>query len=323
MIIVTKSNSIRYFFLVFKIFGLSTISLQFKRSAKIQFDNYPYFKTSWPAVLYDLLLAPTIVMLNFFSMRTSYLFVYKKKINFFRFMDFFEINFGTFTSVVLLISYSMQRNIMIELSMKTIRLSSMINQLRTNDRKSLHDHSTTFLFIFYTFVALSLLCSALALGKIQSCLGTDARNLVITGVLLQYTIVVKTLCNMFQKINQTLLSLMKISSTEVLHQKRISYSVLTRTKKLQVISSLRDFHQNLLELSREIIDFYKIKILGCISHTFICFVVFAYFLIALIIEMELTFTSFEYAHLFLWLVLYASSFAAVTHCVTNIMNEVR
>lgn len=309
---------LKYLLQIFNIFGICTITFAPKKEKK-PIDKDLHLVVSRTAIFYNLLLIPFLITMNYCGMRVAYFTVYKERIGLYSILDYFEMVFGTFISVLLLVSYCLHPDSVIKIISEIFELKKTLNLLSSMNYESNEFLSSILLIIFYLTLAIVLITTSMVSNKWNALIGLDVRNLLISGVLLQYAVVVKSILGMFEKINHYFFN---FSTLTVQHQKSTRNFFLLDANKLQLLIKLQDLHHSLIEVSQEVISFYKIKVFGCIMQTLIYLVAFAYFQVDIIIEKKLTFSFVEYFHLCLWSVCYTFSLILLSRYITNTIEEV-
>ena len=317
-------TSLKFMLQIFILFGLSTFTIVTKKIKSDKGDRQePYFVESKIAICYNFLFIVFICVTNYLTINTLYTTRYRKTLSLFHIIDFFEIFFGTFVACLILIFYCRDRKTSITLTAKIYKMKLITDQLNPDQKGKSTLLYLALIIIFHLVMSVILLGSGFIYYHNLLLLFSGAsRNFVVTWLLLQYALVVRVLGDMFENINVALSSLIKLPQIEVHYKNNLNISVLLSTRKLQLLSSVRDTHYALLKICLEVSKFYELTILGYIAYIFVCLVVFTYFLVDLVIERKITFSIIEYVHLFFWLLCFTSSFIPLSRFITNITNEV-
>lgn len=300
---------------LFKIFGLATFYVEFTKTEvpNVNLEELN-LSGSYTAVLYNILLILLISGINFLSLLK--LFANYKTVTLFHIVDYFQICFGTFVTFFILIFHCYYQKEVLKLVEKIYKVKMKINELNTIHKKKKSIFCIETFIISQLLLVLCLLISAVIFFEdIQLLLASALRNTVVNWLLFQYGVIVKILLNMIQKINKTIIRMVKSAGD-------IDRLVLVSTNEIPLLLSIRDSHYYFLEICQEVEKLYEFVILGSIAYIFVCMVVFSYFLIGLVIDGKINFPIIDYTHFFLWLLCFSSSLVLLSRYVNDIIVEV-
>lgn len=102
-------------------------------------------------------------------------------------------------------------------------------------------------------------------------------NIVIHAMLLQYSLVLKLLHQLYRSLNADLSSLLNGSS-----------SISTDNNDVQLMSKrlkhLRQIHVTLCRISQDVSDFYSLPMLLCVTHVFLTMIIYCYYVVMTLIQ---------------------------------------
>ncbi|XP_014208042.1 putative gustatory receptor 28b [Copidosoma floridanum] len=292
-----KASRLSFLLLVFKLFGLATFSAK-AASTDLRLAR------SRPGLLYNLVLGLTIGWTNLACLELPA--QKQHALTLFSTIDSFEVLFGTTVALLILSFYCLRQRASIRLARKLLGVATASRALGLE-----REDGPVLSIGFHLLVFAVVLVSGLAcFGEHAHLIGSATRNLVVTWLILQYSLVTGFLASTFNSVNHAL---------EELQESR---GVLVSPGRLRFLSGLRDLHHLAIEVCRDAVEFYQLTILGCVAYMFVCLVVLLYFFIDPFIEGRIFFSLVEYCHFFMWLVSFAAAFVTLSRRVAQTGNQI-
>ena len=315
-------------FYFFKIRGIATLSLNTTKTSKPQ---QPLFTPSKWGTLFNLLFIGYIVAANIFTIIITYGMVQDlpesmRKFEFDVIIDLVHNSLGTLVSAFVLATFCYKQSASIEIANRmygivrhTASLTGRVFDVKSAFWGSLARISLTNMTFTILLIVVAMMES---LTYVMLAMSFMMCNLMSHALMMQYSIVLRAIKELFGALNLSLMDICKTSSS-------CSYVESSRTERSQLqvdyatkLSDLHELYSLLNKLCRDISEFYSAPMLACIVNTFSLLVFFSFHIVRPIVLGNSKATDVTYVLTVIYLMLFVVSLVILTKAVTDTVDEV-
>lgn len=311
---------IRFLYYFFKMFGLMVMKFDLNLNKKKIIMQRSIFNHSKRGVLCNLFLICLLLFSSFICVESVYYYDYLGRHRFEKISETFQSFFSFLTALIIVSKFCIQQQNAIKIfnQLYNILRSLILFNLRKNEKKDL---LKTLKVIFSINIAIWLIIFTINIGhgfSFTTMFLLFFPALIINWMLIQFTMVLKLILDLFFTLNvnfQCIQSISTFMKTKDCH---------TDGNKDEIVyfSELRLLYLSLCEVSQDIIHFYVLPLLFSISYIFITSIFFIYYPVtALIKKYPLSFFS-TYLSCWVMIALFIFLMIILTNTAGNIVAEV-
>ena len=310
-----------YYF--FKIFGLATMNFGTKSTDSNKVHTL-LFTRSQLGILYNVILISSITALNYFVIRYVVFENSLEMIDFEKLIDCFHTTIAGLSSIVILITFSIQQEKMVNIAnkfngliMSTINLNSKIINIKEN--LSYNIKQVYFWNILTLIMMFATIQSKNPKMNIRYC-NIFTCNLIITSTVIQYNVILKLIYQILRTINANFNDISK----EVVHSRIDKTHLISNTDnpdrlvKGSKFGRLRELYLTLCEVSEDISNFYSQPMLMSTSYIVVTMIFFSNYIVKPLLLGRNASSLWELSHPFSRIIHYSLSLTMLTKSVTTI-----
>ncbi|XP_076668976.1 putative gustatory receptor 28a isoform X2 [Andrena cerasifolii] len=311
-------------FLLFKIIGLATFSVQRNNSTRRSLETSCAFIGTKLAILYNLLLFCMAVSV-FTTIPSRYYSDYTNKNMITTIVEIFLGILGTLMICTVLLCYCKDQSTLVRIGNHFILVETELRRLREPiDRK----RTVCLLLVLYLFqlglVVAVMVTDYLAFQSTPMLWLTDIMPIAFASwILIQYFSVLTFVNATFADVNGSIQSLCRSCSyckrPMLFNQYR---RVVVTSSSIQLLLRFRDIHDHLCSISDDISEFYSIPVLVGVSYVFFQFLYNVYYLLIPIVMNDIVLDPMILANTILLLVILVYPLSLLTTKITNTAKEV-
>ncbi|XP_076668978.1 putative gustatory receptor 28a isoform X4 [Andrena cerasifolii] len=311
-------------FLLFKIIGLATFSVQRNNSTRRSLETSCAFIGTKLAILYNLLLFCMAVSV-FTTIPSRYYSDYTNKNMITTIVEIFLGILGTLMICTVLLCYCKDQSTLVRIGNHFILVETELRRLREPiDRK----RTVCLLLVLYLFqlglVVAVMVTDYLAFQSTPMLWLTDIMPIAFASwILIQYFSVLTFVNATFADVNGSIQSLCRSCSyckrPMLFNQYR---RVVVTSSSIQLLLRFRDIHDHLCSISDDISEFYSIPVLVGVSYVFFQFLYNVYYLLIPIVMNDIVLDPMILANTILLLVILVYPLSLLTTKITNTAKEI-
>lgn len=313
------------FLFFFKFFGLATFSLNNRRNSKIwSSKNVVLFVNSKLGILYNLFVSFLIITLNFSLMPLIFYAEYAFRTNITIILETFQALLGSSVIILTLLSYCIFQSVIKEIGNYLIRIELILHRLQQPLNQKYIFNLLFFVCLFKFIIFVAVLFTEIIYFKPEPI--TLLGNLIPTtfaGLLfVQYFFVITLINEMFIKLNCIMQNFYQNRlddfNSNILYQNR---RIFLNCSRIHLLLQIRNIHDHLCNISREISQFYAFPTLTGLCFIFFTSLYIIYFFLAIFLK-NINVDLILVINGILWIILLLCPFGLLTSKITKIVNEV-
>ncbi|NP_001177448.1 gustatory receptor 29 [Nasonia vitripennis] len=270
----------------FKCVGLATMSVSFKSTVENKKVPYSLFSPSKIGFLPNLVIVLIVIGTHFFSLKMAFeVDEIETSVKFDRTVESVRLTFGVGVSVFILVFFCAKQEAAIDIA-NNIKKASVLSanfSTKTVSQKELFSvyRATGWIFSAHMVIWFLIYCSTpWSFGLMIYYVSLNIYELVITSTLVQYSILLKIVRQIFRNVNANILDIFGDSCAIDFHTVGTignNRSEVRFRRKMRKFSQLKDLHISVCDVAASLGQFYSIPALFCIKYEFISFTFYFYF----------------------------------------------
>ncbi|XP_006622113.2 uncharacterized protein LOC102672728 [Apis dorsata] len=317
--------AIMLFLFFFKFFGLATFSLNNRRNSKISSSkNVVFFVGSKLGILYNLFGSFLIIASNFFLMPLIFYAEYAFRTNMTIILETFQALLGSSVIILTLLSYCIFQSVITKIGNYLIRIEIILHRLQQPLNQKYIFNVLFFVCLFKLVIFVVLLITEIIYFKPEpiTLLGNLIPTIFASLLFIQYFFVITLINEIFVKLNCIIQNFYQNRSDDfnsnILYQNR---RIFMNCSRIHLLLQIRNIHDHLCNISREISQFYAFPtLIGLCFIFFTSLYIIYFFLVAFLknmnVDLMLTINGI------LWIILLLFPFGLLTSKITKIVNEI-
>ena len=319
---------VKFFYYFYKVLGL--MPMQFGNTSihktKTQQIRFIYSQRN---LLYNVFLTFFVVGLNYYSIRISYeMYEFYNRVKFERIIDtvlaVFDLFCATFTLITFCVHCKQSVKIANEILTLKESMSSINEKIYTENMKLSHavlnislTHFTTW---FFLIISVNVRKNNVF---IMYYVGTYACDMINNYTLIQYSMIMKLMEQLFKVINKNCIYMSEESASAV-NITCIGRNICSTSEQIKAekIVCLHELHLSICEILQILSNLYTKSMFFCTTYTFLHLIVIAYYVVKPLVNGEDGLWSKIYFHIVCQMVHSTVVMAILTKSVTEATSEV-
>ncbi|XP_026300573.1 putative gustatory receptor 28a [Apis mellifera] len=313
------------FLFFFKFFGLATFSLNNRRNSKIwSSKNVALFVNSKLGILYNLFVSFLIITLNFSLMPLIFYAEYAFRTNITIILETFQALLGSSVIILTLLSYCIFQSVIKEIGNYLIRIELILHRLQQPINQKYIFNLLFFVCLFKFIIFVALLFTEIIYFKPEpiTLLGNLIPTIFAGLLFVQYFFVITLINEMFIKLNCIMQNFYQNRlddfNSNILYQNR---RIFLNCSRIHLLLQIRNIHDHLCNISREISQFYAFPTLTGLCFIFFTSLYIIYFFLAIFLK-NINVDLILVINGILWIILLLCPFGLLTSKITKIVNEI-